>query len=264
MSDQAVLVDRTAAVATITLNDPERRNALTSASKEALRDAVTDAARDDQIRAVVLAGSGKTFCVGQDLGEHSAGLADGTDAAFATVREHYSPIVRDLLTMPKPVIAAVGGTCVGAGLGFALACDYRVFATGAKLATAFTAIGLTFDSGLSFSLPRAVGDARAKELILFGRTFTAEEGIEWGIAGETVDGGNVLDRSIALARQLAQGPTVAFAESKRLILEGGQRQDLDLALEAEALAQSRCGSTTDHMVAVSAFLSRTDPIFVGS
>lgn len=258
MIEQNLLIDRTAGVATITLTVP----ALTHDTKEALRDALADLATDNSVRAVVLANSGKAFCVGQDLGEHSAGLADGVEAAFATVREDYSPIVRYLLTMPKPVIASVNGACVGAGLGFALACDYRVFAAGTKLGTAFTGIGLTFDSGLSFTLPRAVGDARAKQLILFGQTFTAEEGLAWGIAGETVDADQVLDRSTALARQLAQGPTVAFAESKKLILEGAGL-GLDAALEAEALAQERCGGTTDHMGAVTAFLNREEPVFRG-
>ena len=254
----SVLVDRTAAVATITMSAP----ALSLESKVALRDALADVANDPAVRAVVLAGGGKAFCVGQDLAEHSAALSDGAEAAFATVREHYSPIVRSLLTMPKPVIAAVGGACVGAGLGFALACDYRVFAAGAKLGTAFTGIGLTFDSGLTFTLPRAIGDARAKELILFGQMFTAEDGIAWGIAGETVDADQVLERSVALARQLAQGPTVAFAESKQLILEGSGL-GLDAALEAEAGAQTRCGTTADHDGAVTAFLSREKPTFAG-
>ncbi|KRC46428.1 MULTISPECIES: enoyl-CoA hydratase/isomerase family protein [unclassified Nocardioides] len=258
MTTQSVLVDRTAAVATITMSAP----ALSLDSKVALRDALEDVAKDPAIRAVVLTGGGKAFCVGQDLAEHSAGLADGAEAAFATVREHYSPIVRSLLTMPKPVIAAVGGACVGAGLGFALACDYRVFAAGAKLGTAFTGIGLTFDSGLSFTLPRAVGDARAKELMLFGQMFTAEDGIAWGITGETVDTDQVLERAVALARQLAQGPTVAFAESKRLIVEGSGL-GLDAALEAEAGAQTRCGETADHGGAVSAFLGREKPTFTG-
>lgn len=258
MTEQTVLVDRVDAVATITLSAP----ALTLAAKVALRDVVADVAADDQVRAVVLAGAGKAFCVGQDLAEHGASLTGGAEAAFATVREHYSPIVRDLLTMPKPVIAAVGGACVGAGLGLALACDYRVFASGAKLGTAFTGIGLTFDSGLSITLPRAVGDARAKELILFGQTFSAEDGVSWGIAGDITEPDQVLERSLALARQLAQGPTTAYAESKRLILESASL-GVDAALEAEALAQTKCGGTADHVGAVSSFLTKEKPTFNG-
>lgn len=258
MNEPSVHVDHTEAVATITLTAP----ALDHATKEALRDAVAAVAADEAVRAVVLAGSRKAFCVGQDLGEHSAALADGAEAAFATVREHYSPVVRGLMTMPKPVIAAVTGTCVGAGLGLALACDHRVFAAGARLGTAFTGIGLTFDSGLSYTLHRAVGEARAKELILFSRTFTAEEGIGWGIAGETVPAEDVVTRAQELAGQLAAGPTVAYAESKRLLLEDGGRS-LDAALEAEAVAQIRCGGTADHSDAVTSFVNRERAVFHG-
>ena len=262
MTAQTVLVDRTDAVATIAFNDSERRNALTRQAKEALRSAIADVACDAGVRAVVLAGAQGSFCVGQDLGEHADALAEGAEAAFATVREHYTPMVSDLLTMPKPVIAAVTGTCVGAGLGLALACDYRVFAAGARLGTAFTGIGLTFDSGLSFTLPRAVGDARAKELILFSRGFTAEEGISWGIAGEVVAAADVVARAVALARQLAGGPTTAYAESKRLLLASAAL-GLDAALESEAIAQARCGGTADHAAAVTAFLKKQRPVFTG-
>ncbi|MFI6425308.1 enoyl-CoA hydratase/isomerase family protein [Promicromonospora sp. NPDC050880] len=262
MSDAPVVVDRVDAVATITLDDPAHRNALTVAAKEALRAAVADVAADDAVRAVVLAGTTRAFCLGQDLGEHAAALAGGAEAAFSTVREHYSPVVRDLLTMPKPVLAAVAGTCVGAGLGLALACDHRVFATGVRLATAFTGIGLTFDTGLSVTLPRAVGDARAKELVLFGRTFTAEEAVAWGIAGEIVEPDEVLPRATALARQLAEGPTTAFAQTKRLLARA-PGLSLDDALAAEAAAQTRCGATSDHTGAVASFLTREPPTFTG-
>jgi 2-(1,2-epoxy-1,2-dihydrophenyl)acetyl-CoA isomerase len=263
MTDQPLVVTHEGpdgAVATLTLARPERRNALTRDLKEALRDAVADAARDDAVRAVVLAGEGPAFCVGQDLGEHAEALAGGPEAAFATVRAHYSPVVKDLLTMPKPVVAAVAGTCVGAGLGLALACDVRVLGAGVRLATAFAGIGLTFDTGLSVTLPRAVGDARARELILLGRTFTAEEAVSWGVAAEVVAPEAVRDRAGEIAAQLAAGPTTAYAESKRLLLGG---LDLDAALEAEAAAQTRCGATADHAGAVAAFLERRTPGFTG-
>ncbi|MGN0065456.1 MAG: enoyl-CoA hydratase/isomerase family protein [Nocardioides sp.] len=259
MSDP-VLVTREGAVATITLDAPETRNALTLELKVALRDAVADAARDESVRAVMLAAAGPAFSVGQDLAEHAAALADGAEAAFATVREHYSPLVRDLATMPKPVVAAVGGTCVGAGLGIALACDHRVFAEGVRLATAFTGIGLTFDSGLSLTLPDAVGVARARDLVLSGRTFTAEEAVAWGITGEVVAPSEVLPTALALATRLAAGPTVAYAESKALLVASGR---LDAALAAEADAQTRCGATADHAAAVAAFLARERPAYEG-
>lgn len=261
MIDEPVLIDRTHAVTTITLNRPERRNALTLEIKEALRDAVAEAARDPQARAVILTGSGAAFSVGQDLAEHAEALTGGAEEAFSTIRDHYSPVVRDLMTMPKPVVAAVQGACVGAGLGLILACDYRVYGEGIKLATAFTGIGLTFDSGLSWSLPRAVGEARARELMLLGRSFDAREAIAWGVAGEVVDPSEVLNRAVVLARQLANGPTTAYAESKRLL--HGTLDDLEVALEEEAAAQTLCGKTDDHARAVRAFLTRQSPSFIG-
>ncbi|MBF4161156.1 enoyl-CoA hydratase/isomerase family protein [Nocardioides acrostichi] len=252
-----VSLDRDDAVATITLAGP----ALSTESKVALRDALATVADDATVRAVVLAGGPKAFCVGQDLTEHAAALEGGAEAAFATVEEHYSPIVWSLMTMPKPVVAAVTGACVGAGLGLALACDHRVLASGATLGTAFTGIGLTFDSGLSFTLPRAVGHARAGELVLLGTTFTAEDAVAWGVSGEIVATNAVLARATEVAGRLAAGPTVAFAESKALLLDVPA---LEAALAAEAAAQTRCGATTDHAGAVTAFLNRERPSFVGA
>lgn len=263
---QPLRIEAIEGVTTLTLDCGERRNALTRELKEALRDAVADVARDPSARAVILAANGPAFCVGQDLGEHHAALAHGAPAAFATVREHYAPLIRDLMTMPKPVIAAVHGTCVGAGLGIALACDYAVYAAGARLATAFTGIGLTFDSGLSLTLPRAVGTARARRLVLFGTAFTAEEAIAWGAAGETVPPEAVAARAREVARALAAGPTTAYAETKRLLLTSiGVPVDaaLDAALDAEADAQMRCGATDDHAAAVRAFIDRGTPSFGG-
>ncbi|MGB4136521.1 MAG: enoyl-CoA hydratase-related protein [Microbacterium sp.] len=253
-----MLLERDGAVAVVTLNRPDRRNALTAEVKEALLAAVEEVGADDGVRAVVLTANGPAFSVGQDLAEHARALADGADLAFSTVRAHYSPIVRGLMTMPKPVVAAVAGACVGAGLGFALACDHRVFGPGARLGTAFSGIALTFDSGLSYSLPRAVGAARARELILFSRILDPAEAIAWGIAGEISE--DPAARAAELAGALAQGPTTAFAQSKRMLLD---LDALDAALAAEAAGQTACGATEDHRGAVEAFLARRSPTFSG-
>jgi 2-(1,2-epoxy-1,2-dihydrophenyl)acetyl-CoA isomerase len=260
---QPLTVERDGAVATVVLDRPDAHNALTRALKGALVEALADLAADAGVRAVVLTGAGRSFCVGQDLGEHATALADDPATAFATVDEHYAPIVTSLATMPKPVVAAVNGTCVGAGLGFALACDLRVFAAGATLGTAFSGIGLTCDSGLSSTLPRAVGEARARELVLLARTFTPEEAAAWGISGEIVEPGDVLDAARRTAARLAAGPTAAYAESKRLLARGQDRPLAD-ALAEEAAAQARCGLTHDHVGAVSAFLARERPTFTGT
>ncbi|NKQ56273.1 enoyl-CoA hydratase [Amycolatopsis sp. K13G38] len=252
--DNEVSVARAGAVATVTLGRP----ALTSGIKAALRDALEDLAGDDSVRAVVLTGTGKAFCVGQDLAEHAEALRADPATAFATIEQHYNPIVTALATMPKPVIAAVNGTCVGAGLGFALACDLRVTADTAKFGTAFTAIGLTPDSGLSVTLARAVGSARAGELVLLGESFTAAQAAEWGIAGRVVPADEVAETAAELAARLAAGPTRAYAEAK-----AGLAGPLAQVLRDEGAAQARLGLTEDHRIAVEAFLAKEKPAFTG-
>ncbi len=248
-------------VATITLNAPDRANALTTELKDALRDALLDVAGDPAVRAVVLTGAGKAFCVGQDLAEHAEALDQGgVDAAFATVEAHYNPITTALATMPKPVVAAVNGTCVGAGLGFALACDVRIAADTARFGTAFTAIGLTCDSGLSASLARAVGVARASELVLLAEPFTAEQALAWGVVGRVVPAAELGESAARLAARLAAGPTLAYAEAKRAMRQAWSAGLADV-LAAEGEGQRRLGATADHQGAVRAFLAKTRPVF---
>jgi 2-(1,2-epoxy-1,2-dihydrophenyl)acetyl-CoA isomerase len=258
-----VLIDRSDAVAVVTINRPDRRNSLDAETKITLRDALADVGEDASVRAVVLAGAGDHFCAGQDLKEHADTLrADGPQRAFTTVEEHYAAIVRQLATMPKPVIAAVEGNCVGAGLGFALACDLRVFASNATLMTAFSSIGLTCDSGLSHTLPRAVGEARAKELVLLAKPFKISDALAWGITGDVVDPHQAVAAATRLAQTLASGPTVAYAQSKQLIA-GTWTCGLDASLAAEGRAQTAVGSTADHAAAVEAFLNKRQPVFSG-
>jgi 2-(1,2-epoxy-1,2-dihydrophenyl)acetyl-CoA isomerase len=259
---QTVLVDRDGAVAVVTLNRPARRNALTRELKEALRDALLEVARDVAVRAVVLAGSGSAFCVGQDLGEHAEALRADAETALRTVERDYNPIVAALAGMPKPVVAAVNGTCVGAGLGFALACDLRVAAEGARFATAFAAIGLTADSGLSAFLVHSLGAARASELMLLGEPFTAEQAQQWGLVRAVVPADRVVDEALELARRLAAGPTAAYAEIKKA-LAFGALSPLPAVLAAEGAAQARLGRTRDHAGAVEAFLAKRRPEFEG-
>lgn len=259
---EPVRLERQGAVAVITIDRPERRNALDVAAKVALRDAVLAVAEDAEVRAVVLTGAGGAFCAGQDLAEHAAELEGGDRPALSTVVEHYNPTVTALATMPKPVVAAVPGTCAGAGLGLALACDLLVMAQGAKLGTAFTAIGLTCDSGLSWSLPRAVGDTRARELLLTAELFTAEQAVDWGLAARLLPADEVLPAALELAGRLAQGPTAAYAATKRLLVDAAAG-GLGTALQSEADEQAALGSTEDHRGAVSAFLAKERPRFQG-
>ncbi len=261
----AVLVTRDEtdkAVAVLTLNRPDRYNAMTVELKEALLPAVREIADDDSVRAVVLTGAGKAFCVGQDLGEHAAALERDAGSAFDTVADHYNPLVLALTGMGKPVIAAVNGPCVGAGLGLALAADLRVAAAGLKFATAFTGIGLTADTGLSASLAHAVGVSRATELLLLGEPFTAEDAQGWGLVRSVVPREEVLDAALELARTLAAGPTAAYAEVKAAVRFGAVNQ-LPAVLENESDGQKRLAHTRDHQAAVADFLAKRKPTFEG-
>ena len=246
------------AVATITMTTP----ALGLAAKQDLLAAVRRAADDQDIRAVVLTGSGRAFTAGQDLGEHAAALAESAANAFDTIAAHYNPVITALATMPKPVIAAINGTCAGAGLGLALACDLRIAAAGIRLTTAFTGIGLTPDSGLSASLSRALGTARASELILLAEPFTAEDALGWGLVGRVVPAPDLPAAASELAARLAAGPTRAYATAKRAIREAWAAPWPDV-LAAESRDQTALGGTRDHGNAVAAFLAKRRPEFTG-
>ena len=264
-AEPAVLVSRDdtdPSVAVLTLNRPAKYNALTVELKEALLTAVAGVAGDESVRAVVLTGTGKAFCVGQDLGEHATALEEDAASSFETVRDHYNPLVLSITGAPKPVIAAINGACVGAGLGLALAADLRVAAEGLKFSTAFTAIGLTADTGLSASLAHAVGVSRATELLMLGEQFTADDARDWGLVRDVVPAGAVLDSALELARTLASGPTRAYAEVKGAIRFGAVNELPDV-LEHEADAQTRLATTSDHQGAVTAFLAKKAPTFEG-
>jgi 2-(1,2-epoxy-1,2-dihydrophenyl)acetyl-CoA isomerase len=258
-----VRVEIAGAVATVTIARPDQANSLTTAAKEGLLAALEGVANDEAIRAVVLTGSGRAFCAGQDLAEHATALAADPAHAFDTVGKHYSPIVQSLATMPKPVIAAVNGTCAGAGIGFALACDLRVAAAGVKFAPAFTGIGLTADSGLSATLPRAVGWSRAMGLLLLGTVIDADEALRIGLVHEVVPGEELAAHVASLAARLASGPTQAFVALKEALWFAASERIADV-LKLEGDLQARLASTADHQGAVRAFLEKRRPEFTGT
>ena len=258
----ALLVDRTDAVVTLTMNRPDAMNALDVDLKEALRDTLASIETDRSIRAVVLAGAGKAFCVGQDLREHARDLDKGA-TELDTVRQHYNPIAQRLASMPKPVVAAVRGTAAGAGASFALLADFRVGGPKTSFLMAFANVGLAGDSGVSWSLPRIVGHARAVELLLLAEPVRAERAYEIGLLSRlTEDDEQVLPVAQELAARLAAGPTVAYGAIKRE-LSIGDAGTLSDALAAEAQAQSICGGTADHKNAVEAFVAKRKPDFEG-
>ncbi len=260
-----VLYDVTDGLATVTLNRPEAMNALDTATKDALRDALRAAAGDPAVRAVLLTATGRAFCVGQDLKEHVATLQAGKpddERLMSTVERHYNPIAAALATMPKPVVAGVNGVAAGAGAGFAFAADYRVVAEDASFNTAFAGVALTADSAVSWTLPRLVGPARAADLLLFPRSVSAAQALEWGIAQQVVPTAELPEAALKAARRLADGPTVAYAAIKEsLAYAAGHSLPETLAKEGEL--QERAGTSEDHRIAVEAFLKKEKPKYVG-
>ena len=251
------------AVATITLDRPEAMNSLTAATKDALRDALQAVAADDAVRCMVVTGTGRAFCVGQDLREHADNItALPTEDVWATVPEHYAPIATALATMPKPVIAAVNGVAAGAGASIAFACDFRVVADNAGFNTAFTGIGLSCDTGASWTLPRLVGYAKAVELLMLPRTVKADEAADLGLATRVVPAAKLDAAADELARTLAAGPTLAYAAIKHAVAYAAA-SDLPAALELEAQLMASTGATQDHRDAVAAFVAKETPTFSG-
>jgi 2-(1,2-epoxy-1,2-dihydrophenyl)acetyl-CoA isomerase len=258
----SLLVDRTDAVVTLTMNRPDAMNALNLDLKEALRDTLASLESDRTCRVIVLTGAGNAFCVGQDLREHAQILASGS-TDLDTVRAHYNPIAQRLAAMPKPVIAAVRGTAAGAGASLALLADFRIGGPRTTLLMAFANVGLAGDTGVSWSLPRIVGHARALELLLLAEPVRSGPAYEMGLLSRLVEQDDqVLPAAQELAARLAAGPTVAYGEIKRE-LSIGAAGPLSEALAAEAQAQAICGATSDHRDAVTAFGAKQKPVFEG-
>ncbi|MDP9849075.1 enoyl-CoA hydratase-related protein [Streptosporangium lutulentum] len=259
MNDVLYSVDD--AVATVTIDRPEAMNALTTRTKADLLEALTMASQDHAVRAVLLTGSGRAFCAGQDLNEHAANLEAGR-GLNDTVRTHYNPIVRTIAEMGKPVVAAVNGVAAGAGAGLAFACDLRIASEKAKFAMAFGGIGLAPDSGTSWTLQRLVGLPRATELLLLGEPLDAARALELGIVSQVVPADELSATAHRLAVRLAQGPTSAYAATKRA-LEHAASSSLADALALEAELQDACVKTDDHLNATRSFLNKERPVFEG-
>ncbi len=258
---ESVLYSVDGPVASITLNRPESRNSLNAETKLALLDAARRATDDEQVRAVILTGTGRAFCAGQDLREHAEGLAAGGDP-LDTVRVHYNPLITAIATMPKPVIAAVNGVAAGAGASLALACDLRLAAQGASLLMAFARVGLGPDSGASWTLQRLAGPARAAELLMLAEPIDATTAAGFGLFNRVVPDGELAAETAKLAARIAAGPTAAYAGIKEA-LAFAATHTLAESLEKEAELQAWLGKTRDHRAATEAFVSKQQPVYEG-
>lgn len=257
--DHILLVARHDGWMEITLNRPDKLNSFNEALHNELAGALDEAA-SDQCRAVLLTGAGRGFCAGQDLAARVQ--TDGPPDLGQTLEVFYNPHIRKIRALQKPVICAVNGVAAGAGANLALACDLVLAARSAKFIQAFTKIGLVPDSGGSFFLPRLIGDARARALILLGEPVLAEQAEAWGMIWKVLDDAALMTEARKLAAHLATQPTQALALSKRALNEAATNT-LDAQLDLERDCQRQAGRTPDYKEGVTAFMEKRAPHFTG-
>jgi enoyl-CoA hydratase/carnithine racemase len=250
-------------VGVITLNRPERKNPLTFESYAELRDFFRVLAEVSEVRAMVMTGAGGNFCSGGDVHEIIGPLTRMDAAGLRQFTKMTGDLVKAMRACPQPIVAAVDGVCAGAGAILAMASDFRLGTPRAKTAFLFTRVGLAgCDMGACAILPRLIGQGRASELLFTGRSLLAEEGLSWGFFNRLVAPEAVLQESLALATEIAQGPTFAHAMTKRM-LHAEWNMTVDAAIDAEAEAQAVCMETQDFQRAYHAFVAKQKPRFEG-
>jgi enoyl-CoA hydratase/carnithine racemase len=263
MTYECLLYEVKDGVATLTLNRPDRLNALGGTLRDDLHDAIIRSSADPQVRVMVITGAGKGFCAGGDVkamneakeGKRERPLLD----KIAPGRDRTLLAMRDA---PQPIIAAVNGAAAGAGMNLALGCDIRVASTAAKFSQAFVKRGLHPDWGGTYFLPRVVGMARAAELIFTGEVIDAAEALRLGIVSRVVAPEELLPTVGELARRIAAGPPVAIRLAKHSLYANADR-DLKSALEGETAAQNICFDTEDAKEGIRAFVEKRPPLFRG-
>lgn len=243
----------------ITLDRPEKLNAIDAAMAQHAREAFEGAAHDDAVRAVLLAANGRGFCAGQDLAD--PGVAPGRDLGEAIERQ-YNPLIRAMRTLQKPILARVNGIAAGAGANLAFAADIVIAGRSAAFAESFARIGLVPDSGGTWLLPRLVGHARAVALAMLGEKFTAEQAHAWGAIWRVVDDGELAAVCDDVVQQLAQAPTLALAAIKSAFAQSWIGE-LDQSLDRERDLQRMLGATHDYREGVEAFGAKRPPRFEG-
>jgi 2-(1,2-epoxy-1,2-dihydrophenyl)acetyl-CoA isomerase len=265
MPYETILFEVDDGVAEITLNRPERLNAWNQRFGEELRSAILEDAADPSVRAVLVTGAGRGFSSGADLKDMLEQTGSGAQVPDVgeLLRERYHPIITGIRELPKPVVAAVNGPAVGIGCSLALACDLIWAAESAIFGLAFVNIGLVPDGGSTFLVPAAVGKARALEMALLGEPVTAEQALEWGLINRVVADSKLVEEARSLARRLAAGPTLSYANSKRA-LNNSVLPIMAEQLELEAEIQSEMAQTRDFFEGVQAFVEKRDPNFKGS
>ncbi len=267
MTTEHLLVERRGGVLYLTLNRPEKLNALSEPMSEALLGELSAAASDSEVGAIVLTGAGRGFCAGGDIGAMRS-RNEGAEGPPPTIESRAARLRRMeeaallLHEMPKVTIASINGPAAGAGLGLALACDLRIASDTARFATAFAKVGFSGDFGGTFTLTQLVGPAKARELYLLADVITSEEALRLGMINWMVPAAELAGETESLARRIASGPRIAYAYMKTN-LNLAINSDLRTILDREALTQTLSGRTEDHREGVKAFLEKREPKFQG-
>jgi 2-(1,2-epoxy-1,2-dihydrophenyl)acetyl-CoA isomerase len=257
-----ILVSRDAGVLSVTLNRPDKLNAFNPEMHKLLREALEKARDEPDVRAVLLTGSGRGFCAGQDLSERTRNADAAPIDLSVSLGSDYNPLVRRLRALPKPIVCAVNGVAAGAGANIALACDIVLAARSASFVQSFSKLGLVPDSGGTYFLPRLVGSARAMGLALLAERLSAEEAVRWGLIWKAVDDGRLMDEASGIARLLAAGPTKGYGLIKKA-MQASAGNSLDSQLDLERDLQREAGLSEDYREGVAAFMQKRKPGYKG-
>ncbi len=259
-TSNVVLTEVTDHLATVTLNRPEKLNAMNLELLDTLAEVLRRLADDAGVRCVVLTGAGRGFCAGGDISAMASGEVPGGDPVARLVRQEESS--RLLHEMPKPTIAMINGPVAGAGLSVAMACDIRIAAESARFGTAFARVGFSGDFGGTWLMQRLIGPARARELYFTAQMIDAKEAVRLGLVNRAVPDGRLREETMALAQKITSGPPIALARMKQN-MNLALVSDFATLLAAEAEAMIATAMTTDHLAAARAFLEKREPVFEG-
>ena len=259
---EQIRLDVADAIATITLNRPERLNSFTAQMHVELRRAISAVRDDPLIRVLILTGAGRAFCAGQDLGERKLAKGGPRPDLGESLEKNYHPLILSLRSLDKPVIGAINGVAAGAGASLALACDLVIAARSATFIQAFCRLGLLPDAGGTYFLTRSLGTQRAMGLALLGEPLSAPQAEQWGLIWRSIEDQHLMSEVTEIARALASGPVRGYALTKQAIFAAEQHA-LEQQLATESTFQRDLGKTDDYLEGVSAFREKRKPQFTG-
>ncbi len=262
MTQPSILLEIDQGIAILTLNRPDNLNSFNVEMHERMREAINTIRTDDSVRVLVITGSRRGFCAGQDLSDRSVSPDQQMPDLGASLENYYNPLMRALHNLPMPVVCAVNGVAAGAGANIALACDITIAGRSASFVQAFCKLGLVPDSGGTWTLPRVAGMARAKGMALLGGKIKAEQAEHWGMIWQCVDDEQLMEETMKLAHHFANQPTKGLALIKQA-LHASATNSFEEQLELERDLQRQAGRTEDYREGVAAFMNKRPPEFQG-